>query len=298
MIFMDASETLASAFYAQFSGSVVEPVEALLDLDSVLRQLVISGRTAWPDLPLSAMAFVSYLARRVPRREPVLKSLSELHANDLYLACGCALGIPKALVAFDHHYLGQVRAWVTRINPSPSFADDVSQSVREKLFVPRHSESAKITEYSGRGQLLSWLRVAAMRTAIDLARKFSTPRASGAEDIDDQILKTDASPEAAYIKARYSGLLKDAFRLALKRLSDEEHNLIRLYYEDGLSMEQLGTLFGVNRSTIKRRLDESYSRLQADIKRYIHEHLQISSAQLRSLVTLLISRFELTSSSR
>lgn len=75
MIFMDASETLASAFYAQFSGSVVEPVEALLDLDSVLRQLVISGRTAWPDLPLSAMAFVSYLARRVPRREPVLKSL-------------------------------------------------------------------------------------------------------------------------------------------------------------------------------------------------------------------------------
>lgn len=118
------------------------------------------------------------------------------------------------------------------------------------------------------------------------------------DKIVDHIVISGSLPETNYIKLRYQDIFKEAVRLALSCLSDEEHNLIRLYYEHGLSMEQIGVLFGVNRSTIKRRLDENYERLRKEIKCYLHQRLQVSSDQLRSLVALLISRFELGTSSQ
>lgn len=259
-------------------------------LEDALCRLVTTAEQSWPDLKLSAAIFVQHIAECTRGKQLLSESLATLHSSDLYLACACVQRWPQALRLLDKHFLSHVPAWVFRIQAGNSFSDEVSQILREKLLV----SPARIAEYSGRGPLLSWLRIAALRVAIDLHRKMNPKQSTSDDDPAEQLVCIAPSAEVEYLKARYHGILSDALREALSFLSDEEHNLVQLYYTDGLPMEQIAALFGVNRSTIKRRLDGTCSRLQKDIKQYLHQHIQLTSAQLRSLVNQLLSRFEMT----
>lgn len=265
------------------------------DLDGVLCRLLVIAEQSWPDLGLSPVLFVKHIAQCVRGQRALGESLATLHVSDLYLACACSHCLPRAIVLLDKHFICHARAWVSRIQAGSSFSDEVSQTLREKLLVSTAKGQTKIAEYSGRGPLLSWLRVSALRVAIDLHRKTHPLKNTNNDEQSEQFLRIAPSAEVEYIKARYQGLLGDALREALMSLSDEEHNLVRLYYTDGLSMEQVAALFGVNRSTIKRRLDDTCSRLLKEIKRCLRQHIQLTSGQLHSLVNQLLSRFEMPS---
>lgn len=289
-------QALASIFLAY--RPAMRNLEALapIDLEPLLQNVVQAGQSAWPDVDLAPPVFIQWVAQRISSTEPLHESLEGLHFKDLYLACACIHGLTKALIVFEKQYLTQVPAMVGRLDASRAFAEDVCDLLREKLLVKTPTAVGKLAEYSGRGALLNWLRVAAMRAAIDLWRK-SHPGTTNLEDsADEQILRNEVSPEILYIKARYQGLLKDAFFSALSVLSDEQHNLIRLYYADGLSMEHIGALFRVNRSTIERRLDAAHASLLAEIKRQLRRQLRLSSAEFKSLVTLLLSQLDLARS--
>src|SRR5262245_13678543 len=102
------------------------------DLEATLERLVADARSAWPDLGIAPAQFVRHLALHLP--ESVLH-LSRLHASDLYLACGCFHGDRRALEHFDRRFLARVRTYVGKVNATETFADDVRQLLREKLFV-------------------------------------------------------------------------------------------------------------------------------------------------------------------
>src|SRR5204862_1158487 len=86
------------------------------------------------------------------------------------LARACADGSPDALAIFDQKILSAVPLFVARFHGGPAFTDEVKQILREKLFVCRDG-APKIREYEGRGALRSWIRVAAVRVAVDLLRE-------------------------------------------------------------------------------------------------------------------------------
>src|SRR5262245_43871175 len=101
--------------------------EAGVDLEATLMGLVEAARTAWPGVAVLPEAFVSHLVRHIPSDEDPLKWLSALRAADAYLACGCVQGLPAALAAFDRTILSDVPRFLARMDPSPSFADEVRQ---------------------------------------------------------------------------------------------------------------------------------------------------------------------------
>ena len=140
------------------------------DLEQILGALVEQGRAAWPELALPAPLFVRHLARHAGRGGSP-SSLRELCVEDLYLACACAHGAPGAAVAFERHQLARVSGFLSRMAAAPDLVDEVKQELRIKLLVPAPGAAPKIAEYSGRGALASWLRVVALRTAIDLRRR-------------------------------------------------------------------------------------------------------------------------------
>lgn len=284
-----------ASYYAAGSGGFDAAPESV---EIALRRLLATAEEAWPNLELPESLFVKHVAQRLHGQPSVSEALASLHASDLYLACACCERQSRALILLDQRFLRQVPTWVSRIRADPSFSDDVGQTLREKLLVGSARSPGKISEYSGRGPLLSWLRVSALRVAIDIHRKTHPVPVSNPAEQEEQFLRIAPSAEIAYIKARYQGLLGQALIEALSSLSDEEHNLVRLYYSDGLSMEQVAAIFGVNRSTIKRRLDDTCSRLLTEIKRCLRQHIQLTSAQLRSLVNQLLSRFEMPALSR
>src|SRR5438876_233997 len=132
----------------------------------MLSELYEVGRSAWPDLSLDRATFERFLEERVALG--VAPEKTRAQAADLYLACACAHGAAGAVERFDRAHLAGLAAVVARVDPSPAFTDEVRQRLRTKLFVAEAGAIPKIAEYTGRGPLLSWVRVAALRTALNL----------------------------------------------------------------------------------------------------------------------------------
>ena len=240
------------------------------------------GRAAWPQLQLRAERFEQFLASR--RQDGV-----ELHAADLYLACACLERVAGALEAFDRLHLTRLPQLLAKLRPTPAFIDEVGQLLRAKLFV---GDPAKLSEYSGRGPLLSWLRVVAVRTAIDLKR---TRGEDAHLDVNELDIPVDQqTPELAALRSRYQPLFREAFRSAFATLSSDERNLVKLHYVDQLSMEELAKLNKVNRSTIFRRLHGCMAKLQETVRDHLTAELGISPQEFDSLANAVRSDLELS----
>jgi RNA polymerase sigma-70 factor (ECF subfamily) len=247
--------------------------------------LLDATKTNLPDVKLSAEQFSSYLAERA-------LSSDSPNVGDLYLACACASREAAALRAFDRTIMSQLPAHLSRLRPSASFIDEVGQILREKLFT---GATPKITEYSGRGTLLAWFKVVAIRTAIDLKRT----RGEQLTQLDPQrsIVASADSPELAALRNRYRPLFKHAFSVALESLTSEQRTLLRLHYADGLVLEEIGRLFHVNRSTIFRRLNACVALLVESLRDQLGAQLGLNTAEFDSLVDGVRSDLELSLSS-
>ena len=108
----------------------------------------------------------------------------------------------------------------------------------------------RIGEYAGRGPLQAWVRVAAVRAALDLLRAGG---ARGGGEVEPEDLAADVvSPEVDYVKERYRPQFKAAFQDALRALDSEQRNVLRLHVVEGLNIDEIGALFKVHRSTVAR----------------------------------------------
>lgn len=219
--------TVVSMSVPSLAGSVRSlPGQADL-VEARLRELWLTGRAAWPDVPLSDHEFLRYLAERLPETASLPDALDGLNAADLYLAAGCALAHPRALQAFERHCFAALPAALSRYSTSDDFHDEVRQAVRERLFVATPAAKPRIADYAGRGSLAGWVRVVAVRLAIDLLRKRGQQPSTLADDVL-QTLATGADPEMRILAERYRDEVKEAFRESFAALSPAERNLLRL----------------------------------------------------------------------
>jgi RNA polymerase sigma-70 factor (ECF subfamily) len=210
---------------------------------------------------------------------------ADTHAGDLYLACACARGAPAALAGFDEAHLRQVGSFVARVDPSPAFADEVRQAVRVLLF--SGERGGKIAEYAGRGPLSAWVRVVAVRLAMR-QRQASEPKTALTSALPES-----GDPEIALIRARHGAVVMQALGDSLRALTPEERAALKLYYLDGLTLEQIGALYGVHASTVWRRI----AAIQETLTEGLHARAAragIPAHEIDSLIGLIRSRIDLS----
>src|SRR5207245_2776368 len=83
--------------------------------------------------------------------------LEAIHAADLWLACACARGVPSAAEELERAFFGELDRAVASLDSSASFADDVRQAIRERLYVRASGTLPGIATYTGEGPLSGWL---------------------------------------------------------------------------------------------------------------------------------------------
>ncbi len=240
-----------------------------------------AGRAAWPDVGLSPERFAAHLAARALPPDAA-------YGADVYLACACLHGEPQALRAFEAAYLTQLPRMLTRLRPTSEVVDEVGQILREKLFV---GPAPKIAEYSGRGALAAWLRVVAVRLAIDLQRG---RRAADAAPPDRPLSTPAPSPELQLLRERYRPHFQGALGEALGALGSEQRLLLKLHFVDGMNLEELGRLFKVNRSTIFRRVGACMEQVLAAMRARLGAELGVTTTEMQSLAGALQSDLELS----
>jgi RNA polymerase sigma-70 factor (ECF subfamily) len=262
-------------------------------LEERLAGLVADARAAWPSVALGDAEFVTYLGQRVAESDDPVEHLAGVHARDLYLACACAKVDPAAVRALERRFIVDIPVALRKVHATAEVADEVAQRMRERLLVAEPGGRAKIADYSGRGPLAAWLRVAAIRTALTLKRderRFETAP-------EDELAALPApvdDPELELYRQRYSGEFRVALSEAMASLSRRERNVLRLCYLDSLTIDEIGAFYKVHRATAARWLARARELLLEGTRRRLLEKLKVTDSELESLMRILTSRLDVS----
>jgi RNA polymerase sigma-70 factor (ECF subfamily) len=265
-------------------------------LHEQLQRALDTARAAFPGVELPAGAFVEHLADRLDPDADPRPAIASLHLSDLYLTCACARGQPGSITAFERTFAAELQRAFTGGKARGLDADDLRQHLRERLFVERDGQPARIASYTGEGPLRAWVRVAATRLRIDSERRrwelqtdlpsehrMGSLAAAAADDV-----------ELAYLKADVRQAFARAFEGATASLSPRERNLLRLNLVHGVSGTALATMYGVHRATAKRWLADAREVLMGRTKEHLQRELGLDATELRSAMDLARSRLELS----
>ena len=245
------------------------------------QELAQRGRSAWPGIEVPDAQLAAHLARL---------ELPEAPHADLYLACAVAAGDPLALSTFDKTVLAHVGSFVARIDGSAQFADEVRQILRDRLLVMRAGAPPRIADYAGRGPLGGWVRVAAVRAAIDLRRDVHAEvRLSSAPG-----LASEMSPDLQLVRAKYQASYEDALRAALAALDAKERNLLRMTVVDGLTVDRIGLVYQVHRATAARWIQAVRRKVLDAVYDRLGERLRLSPDELDSVTALIQSQLQVS----
>jgi RNA polymerase sigma-70 factor (ECF subfamily) len=259
-------------------------------LEAALGEIVEAAQRAWPAVGLPVEAFLAHVGERLTGDSPLLRALRRLHTADLYLACACARGDARAFAAFEDHCLRRLGPALHKIDARPDVIDDIKQHIRGTVLVGIAGR-AQIVDFSGRGDLRGWVHVIAVHLALQQRQR--ARREIGAED--DELLERIASPgdlELDHAKQLYRREFKQAFQDALRALTDRERTLLRQHYIDGLTVDELGALYRVHRSTAARMVARSRLAVLEATRAQMMAQLDIQSEQLDSILQMIRSQIE------
>jgi RNA polymerase sigma-70 factor (ECF subfamily) len=272
---------LAPAFISK-CGAEITDGEAL---ETLLEKLVDAGRAAWPAVQVTPESFVEHLALHAR----TVAALETVHAADLYLALGVYQRDRAALASFEAEHMARVPDFVLRIRADRDVVEEVQQKLRELLIMGRDGGTPKIAEYSGKGALGGWLRVTAVRTALNHLRAGGRQPEELGED-----LALAGDPELAYVKEHAQGLFRDAFERVLDGLDASERTVLRLHYLEGLTMDQLSRLYQTPRSTIARRVAQAREQILVATESLLREERRLSPSAVASVIRQAQSQLEVT----
>ena len=239
------------------------------------------GAAAWPGIELPLDELTAYIAARTG---------DEDRAGDLYIACACARGDERAIARFDSTFFPEVRAAIARLSNAGPIVDEAMQLLRERMFVAKDKPPG-IAGYAGRGDLRGWLRVAGVRAALGLLR---ARRGDSDGAALDGIAAADPSPLLGLMQREYATHARDAVRDAFAMLEVRDRNLLRQSFVDGLTIDDLGALYGVHRATVARWLEKARTTLEKRTRALLRERLGIGQETLDSIIKIVHSQLDVS----
>jgi RNA polymerase sigma-70 factor, ECF subfamily len=297
-----ARDPLSPAFLSAWRGAAPRGLDggdphtpAPSALEQALAAMYEEGRLAFPHVPLAAPDLAAYAGARARDDLAAPDAVRGLRAGDLFLACACARGARGALDAFDRALLARIPAYLRRLRPPPEIAEDTRRVLLDKLFVAAPGRPPKILQYSGRGALEGWVRVAALRAAVNLLEARSPGGIAGDGDAAlERAVGPGDDPELLFLKARYRAPFVAALREAIAALPARDRALLQFAYVEGLTPERIGKVYGVHRTTAMRWIDAARAGVLSGTRARLTEALGLTPSECDGVLALVQSRLDVT----
>jgi RNA polymerase sigma-70 factor (ECF subfamily) len=269
-------------------------VAAIADLEELLATHLAKGAAEWPALALEPRIYVRHLADKLRERtgEPADRVIRTMPAADLYLAAGCTSGVPAAIAAFQATLLPVVRPALAKIGLADTIIEETEQRTSIMILVGDPDQPA-IARYQGRGTLKSWVRSIAIRTGRRLA---GTRDGGGDHDLEqvDLAALNIHDPELALLRERYREQAHAALVAAVAALTERQRNVLRQYYLDNLTIDQLAALYRVDRATTARWVIAARTDVLTGIRTELAAALGANTDEIDSILRLVRSQLELS----
>lgn len=281
-------DRLAAIFFSAAHWPAERPVPGP-DLEGAISAYLSKGIEGWPAYAHLAEEFVCYVAARA--EAAVLPPTA--HAPDLFLAFGCITRIAPMQEAFRALHAEVAARVMGRRGATPDVVAEATQIMIERLLVAPPGAQPKLAQYGGRGPLRSWIATNAA-TTLAMLRRTQSRRRETSDDGASAALQNLSDPELAYLQSRYRVQVEEAFRRALASLDDRQRTLLRLSTAERMSIDQLGALYHVNRSTAARWLADARALLLEQTRAALRATLHLSPSECDSLFAMVRSQLDVS----
>lgn len=218
------------------------------------------------------------------------------YLSDLYLAYAASRGDAAAITSFMTSYAGVLESVRSRFGARAPTRAELQVEIQNHLFVPRENGDLRILGYSAQSELQSWLRVVVTRFLLN---RLESQKAE--ETFDDQLLEGlelgVRSPEYQLQREESRMLFRAAFANAVGTLAARDRQLLRLSFVEGLSIDDIGALYGMHRATAFRHVQKASEQLALSLQKQLRTHLKLSAteydrwcASIRGSVDLSLGR--------
>jgi hypothetical protein len=158
--------SLTELFQRHVSPLRWESFSRLCGLEDALERFVKQGREQFPKIALRHESFVAFLARHLAVEFVDENGAELLRAGDLYLACAYGLGDAFAREHLESQHISNVRQSLRYLDMPESVISEILQDLRTLLLEMQDPSALSDRRYyTGRGELLAWLRVTALQKA-------------------------------------------------------------------------------------------------------------------------------------
>ncbi len=253
---------------------------------SVLEDAWLKATQRWPSWDVPPAAYAGHVMDRVPQS---CVSLRSLHLEDLFVTCACLRGSTQAIVYVHQAFQPDLDKVLAKVSHNQEIHADAKQKLHEHLFVAKDGAPPKIAGYKGNGPLAAFLKVVVSRLALELIRKQVK---EVDEPMADRVADAALEPELAFLKQKYRAEFKTAFADAARQLPDRERAVLRYQVADGLSIDQIGTIYGVHRATAARWAASGREILLKSTQQLMRERLKVDPDEMASIMRLLESQLE------
>jgi RNA polymerase sigma-70 factor (ECF subfamily) len=253
--------------------------------DAELRAAFDRGQAEWPSVKsLTVEAFRTFVETAAVE----LAALEE-RAGDLFLAAAAAGGHDDAARVFDSDLLAELPRWLARLRLAGDVVEEVRQQLRSKLLV---GPPPRLLQYRATGPLAGWVRMAAVRTALDVCE--ADPVIAGRLGTGREPLLEALDQEQQLIRSKYGQLFQEALRNAVGHLSKRDRSLLRFHYVAGMSLDAIARTYHVHRATVARWLAAIRDDLDSAIRVRLWDELGVSTTEFQSLWNAVRSDVEVS----
>ena len=283
---------LAGVFMAALDEEARPRFDDATTLAATLTELHAIAQAAYPGIVVAAATFAAELARRLGAIASP-DQLARVRTDHVYLAIACAAGDEPAIRCFQAEFLREIDASGARLRARADQVDEVRSQLSRILFVSEPGRPAAVSEFSGRGDLRSYVRVIATRELVRVLKKASRDIAVSNDAVLDMLSPTD-DPTLEYLREHYRAEVDAAMRAALTRLGEQTRALLQYSLIDRWTVDRIGALYDVHRATAARWVGAAREELATALRGELASRLAISVEEVDSIVRLVQSRIDVS----
>lgn len=237
-----------------------------------------------PRFSLSTDAFARGVIERGALNQPDCSPddyAGRLCLDDLYLATACAAGDEDAWGEFRERYFSYIRDFSRRFVHERAAADVADQVIADLW------QRRRLAQYDGRSTLKTWLGAVVAHAAINAGRL--ERRMTALDEGTMRARQRVASPSDEDAPRVFAALIERA----VADLEPEARLLLLLYYEQGLTLDQMGVMLGASKATLSRRLERLRQGLRDSIETRARQELRMNADSLRERLDFSRLEFDL-----
>ncbi len=251
--------------------------------------------------------------------------LTQIQADDLFLALACASGNERAWWEFDHHHRSYMERVSRHLAKTDADAQEVIDTVYVELYGTRVVDGARVSKfatYSGRGSLRGWLRTVIWHSLVDLHR--ASHDEVSLDEMTENVGEGQAHSNFAesislggenemiehLARQRYRQATLEAIQFAFGQLGSHEKLLLLYYHVENLKLREIARLVEnedsplrgwfqrksstrekapssrIHESTIMRWLEKSYAKILQNFRQALHSTHNLNESEIKICLDL------------